>query len=168
RRHALAGSQDDGQPRLAVEIFAKPSTLTDGANDGADRGAVPAELRDAPVVRDRMQLEIGILGIWEAEHRSAREYLLEQRAPGDCDLIERRGIFALQVNADRPRRAADATEQIPFGGKDAGIGQSGGDGVADEPLEFADASLIHHACADGAAAGPRQDVPVLQTRLALA
>src|SRR4029077_14678310 len=116
RRHALAGSQDDGQPRLAVEIFAKPSTLTDGANDGADRGAVPAEFRDAPVVRDGMQLEIGILGIREAEHRSAREYLLEQRATGDCDLIERGGIFALQANPARTPGPADATEQIPFGG----------------------------------------------------
>ena len=77
-------------------------------------------------------------------------------------LIERRGVVALQVNGDRARRAADAAEQLPFGGEHARIGQSDGDLVAHEPLKIADALLIDDARTDRAAAGPRQDVPVLQ------
>ena len=101
-----------------------------------------------------MQLEIGVLGIREAEHRGAREHLLEQRASRERDLIERRGVFALQVNAHGTRRAADATEQLPFGGKDTGIRQSRSDHVADEPLEITDTLLIDDARANRAAAGP--------------
>ena len=112
-----------------------------------------------------MQLQGDVLGVGKALHRGTGEYLFEQRSALESHAVQCRGVLALQVNSHRAGRAADTAEQIPLDGEDPRVRQTHHDLVAHQPLQLPDAALIHDPGADGAATGPGEDVPVLQSRL---
>ena len=80
RRLADVRAQDDGQARLAVEIFAEPRAVAERAHDSAERRAVPADFGDAPVVGLRAQLQRLHVRVRERLHVRAGECSLQQLA----------------------------------------------------------------------------------------
>ncbi len=167
-RFAEVRAQDDGQPRLAVEVLAEPGAVAQRAHDGAERCAIPADFGDAPVVGLGSQLQRLHVRVREGLHVRAGERPLQELAAFLGRGIERCRVGGLQVDRDRARGAADAAEQLALVHEHARVGNADDDFVAHDALELADPVVVDDARADRAAARPQQDVPVLETRLLLA
>ena len=137
-RFAEVRAQDDGQPRLAVEVLAEPGAVAQRAHDGAERGAIPADFGDAPVVGFGAQLQRLHVRVRERLHVRAGERPLEELAAFLGRGIERRRVGGLQVDRHRARRAADAAEQLALVHEHARVGNADDDFVAHDALELAD------------------------------
>ncbi len=149
-------------------MFAQPHAFAHRADHRAQLAAVPAGLGQAAVVGADAQLRADRIGFRKRLHVRARELLLKQLATLAGDTRQRFGVAALQVDLDRARRAAETAEQVALGGEGAGVGKADHHFIAHDALELADARLVLDPRADGAAAGPQQQVPVLELWLLVA
>src|SRR5882672_7893130 len=109
---------------MAVEIFSQPGSLANRTHDRSHRRPVPSHFTDAAIIGRSSQFEGRRLRTRETLHRGPGKSLLEQIAAVQSRLVQRRRILALEVDADRTRRAADPFEQLSFSGESPGVGEA--------------------------------------------
>ncbi len=147
-------------------MLAHVLAVAEGAHQHADILPVPPRFGDPAVVGYQLQFRLRLFQGRIGQHRGFRQCIAE-------DVLGQLGragqglpVPRLQVDLDHAI-AAETGEQVALGGVMIQVGQVGKNFFLDDPFQFLHPTLVLGAHAHAAAAGPGEDVVVLQRRLAL-